>query len=118
MAINAQQTVERQNASTRVDRSATKAYLVGGGIASLAAAAFLIRDGHVAGHNITIFEELDRWMTRDQPGTSTKKADEILNRLSTARQLTLEAAGILEHEIKDRPLLLAAERQVFASLAW
>ncbi|MGZ5910369.1 MAG: oleate hydratase [Reyranella sp.] len=51
---------ERQNASTRADRSATKAHLVGGGIASLAAAAFLIRDGHVAGHNITIFEELDR----------------------------------------------------------
>ena len=60
MAIDTQQTVERQNASTRVDRSETKAYLVGGGIASLAAAAFLIRDGHVAGHNITIFEELDR----------------------------------------------------------
>ncbi len=60
MAIDTQQTVERKNASTRADRSETKAYLVGGGIASLAAAAFLIRDGHVAGHNITIFEELDR----------------------------------------------------------
>jgi len=34
--------------------------LVGGGIASLAAAAFLIRDGNVAGHDITIVEELDR----------------------------------------------------------
>lgn len=44
----------------RQDRSKTKVYLVGGGIASLAAAAFLIRDGHVSGHNITIFEELDR----------------------------------------------------------
>ncbi|WP_035356474.1 oleate hydratase [Edaphobacter aggregans] len=32
-------------------------YLVGGGIASLAAAAFLIRDGDIPGHNITIFEE-------------------------------------------------------------
>lgn len=32
-------------------------YLVGGGIASLAAAAFLIRDGDVRGHNITILEE-------------------------------------------------------------
>lgn len=42
------------------DRSGTKAYLVGGGIASMAAAAFLIRDGHVPGHNITIFETLDR----------------------------------------------------------
>ena len=32
-------------------------YLVGGGIASLAAAAFLIRDGGIRGHNITILEE-------------------------------------------------------------
>jgi MCRA family len=35
-------------------------YLVGGGIASMAAAAFMIRDGDVLGHNITIFEELDK----------------------------------------------------------
>src|SRR3984885_12776669 len=34
-----------------------KVYLVGGGIASLAAAAFLIRDGNIPGHNITILEE-------------------------------------------------------------
>ena len=34
-----------------------KAYLVGGGIGSLAAAAYLIRDGHMAGKDITIFEE-------------------------------------------------------------
>lgn len=32
-------------------------YLVGGGIASLAAAAFLIRDGDLLGRNITILEE-------------------------------------------------------------
>jgi oleate hydratase len=36
-----------------------KAYLVGGGIASLAAAAFLIRDGDMRGHDITIFEARD-----------------------------------------------------------
>ncbi|MGI4791630.1 MAG: oleate hydratase [Janthinobacterium lividum] len=35
----------------------TKAYLVGGGIGSLASAAYLIRDGGVPGPNITIFEE-------------------------------------------------------------
>jgi oleate hydratase len=35
-----------------------KAYLVGGGIGSLAAAAFMIRDGDMAGENITIFETL------------------------------------------------------------
>lgn len=34
-----------------------KAYLIGGGIASLAAAEYLIRDGHMAGKNITILEE-------------------------------------------------------------
>jgi oleate hydratase len=34
-----------------------KAYFVGGGIASLAGAAYLIRDGDIAGENITIFEE-------------------------------------------------------------
>lgn len=33
-----------------------KAYLVGGGIGSLAAAAFMIRDGGMAGSQITIFE--------------------------------------------------------------
>ena len=37
-----------------------KVYLVGGGIASMAAAAFMIRDGDIAGHNITILEELDK----------------------------------------------------------
>ncbi|WP_432379642.1 oleate hydratase [Duganella sp. P38] len=35
-----------------------KAYLIGGGIGSLAAAAFMIRDGGVAGSDITIFEAL------------------------------------------------------------
>lgn len=36
-----------------------KAYLVGGGIASLAGAAFLIRDGGMPGEDITIFEETE-----------------------------------------------------------
>ncbi|MHC1748224.1 MAG: oleate hydratase [Cellulosilyticaceae bacterium] len=34
-----------------------KAYLVGGGIASLSAAAYMIHDGHMVGKNITILEE-------------------------------------------------------------
>jgi oleate hydratase len=38
----------------------TAFYLVGGGIASLAAAAFLIRDGDIPGRNITILEESDK----------------------------------------------------------
>ena len=35
-----------------------KAYLVGGGIGSLAAAAFMIRDGGMPGESITIYEAL------------------------------------------------------------
>ena len=35
-----------------------KAYCIGGGIGSLAAAAFMIRDGHMQGSQITIFEKL------------------------------------------------------------
>jgi len=35
-----------------------KAHLVGGGIGSLAAAAFMIRDGGLPGGNITIYEAL------------------------------------------------------------
>ncbi len=57
MTANAQAMHEREGSS---DRSATKVYLVGGGIASLAAAVFLIRDGNVLGHNITILEELGK----------------------------------------------------------
>ena len=41
------------------DRSSTHAHLVGGGIASLAAAAILIRDGDMLGKNITVYEQLD-----------------------------------------------------------
>lgn len=37
-----------------------KAYLVGSGIASLSAAAFLIREGGFAGDDIVILEEQDR----------------------------------------------------------
>ena len=34
----------------------SKAYMIGGGIGSLAAAAFLIRDGNVPGGNISFLE--------------------------------------------------------------
>ncbi|MDO9214169.1 MAG: oleate hydratase [Methylococcales bacterium] len=44
--------------NTVVQNNNRKAYFVGGGIASLAAAAFLIRDGAFSGDNIHIFEEL------------------------------------------------------------
>jgi len=44
---------------TKKDSKNRKVYLVGGGIASLAAAFFLIKDGHIPGENIHIFEELN-----------------------------------------------------------
>jgi myosin-crossreactive antigen len=44
--------------TTRQDE--TKFYLIGGGIASLAAAAFLIRDADIPGRTIVILEQLDR----------------------------------------------------------
>ena len=47
--------VRKEHAMTIGDR---KAYLVGGGIGSLAAAAFMIRDGGLPGGNITIYEAL------------------------------------------------------------
>lgn len=42
---------------SQVNNANRKAYLVGGGIASLSAAVFLIQDGHVPGQNIHILEE-------------------------------------------------------------
>ena len=45
---------------SKPDRTTTRAHLIGGGIASLAAAAILIRDGDLLGKNITIYEEMDR----------------------------------------------------------
>jgi oleate hydratase len=47
------------NERTARDEGA-KVYLVGGGIASLAAAAFLIRDADIPGRNITILEQCER----------------------------------------------------------
>lgn len=42
-----------------IDIEKTKAYIVGAGIAGLASAAYLIRDGRLPGRNIHIFEEAD-----------------------------------------------------------
>ncbi|NPT56150.1 oleate hydratase [Paraburkholderia sp. 5N] len=71
MATNMKRNIDVQNSDQLPERSLTaevdrnhaedaKFYLVGGGIASLAAAAFLIRDGHVRGCDITILEALDK----------------------------------------------------------
>ena len=45
--------------TAELDRSSMHAHLVGGGIASLAAAAILIRDGDMLGKNIIVYEQLD-----------------------------------------------------------
>ena len=49
--------------------SRLNAYLVGGGIASLAAAVYLIRDGHVPGQNIHVLEETKLGGSLDASGS-------------------------------------------------
>lgn len=44
---------------TSGDRVEQKAYIVGGGIAGLAAAVYLIRDAGFSGHDVTIFDQAD-----------------------------------------------------------
>lgn len=46
------------SANAKIDIDKRKAYLIGGGVGSLAAAAFMIRDGKMPGENITILEAL------------------------------------------------------------
>ncbi|CAN1210353.1 Oleate hydratase [Tumidithrix helvetica PCC 7403] len=46
------------NQTSEPNVSNRKAYMVGGGIGSLAAAAFMIRDGGIQGGNITIYEAM------------------------------------------------------------
>lgn len=57
--------------------SNAKAYLIGGGIASLAAAAFMIRDGNVPGQNIIILEALEK-LGASLDGSGTPKTGYIL----------------------------------------
>jgi len=47
------------SADPRARREDIHIYIVGGGLAGLASAVYLIRDGGIAGEKITIFEELD-----------------------------------------------------------
>jgi oleate hydratase len=46
------------------------AYLVGGGIATLAAAVYLVRDGHFQGRNIAILEEATLGGSLDAGGSA------------------------------------------------
>ena len=50
---------QRINPAAPKNIETRKAYLIGGGIGSLASAAFLIRDGHMPGKNIHVIEQLE-----------------------------------------------------------
>jgi oleate hydratase len=60
MSDNSQHSDRRVPMRIGPDRNEAKVYLVGGGIASMAAAVFMIRDGDILGRNITILEETGR----------------------------------------------------------
>ena len=57
MVTNAQTAPSTFAGNGLLDRAKMKAYLIGGGIASLVSAAYLIRDGGFSGENILILEE-------------------------------------------------------------
>jgi len=52
--------VIKNNSVSDLDQRETKAYLVGGGIASLASAIYLVKEGHLSGKNIHILEQEDK----------------------------------------------------------
>jgi|ERR1700722_4821413 len=77
-------------------------YLVGGGIASLAAAAFLIRDGNIKGHNINILEESARiGGSLDAAGSFVKKPMSACN----GREIMTEIMGHLHIEADASKIL-------------
>ena len=48
------------HANGMISKNMSQIYLVGGGIASLASAVYLIKDGKIAGKDIFIFDEAGR----------------------------------------------------------
>ena len=56
--MNAELSRNALNPASNDSARSAKAHLVGGGIGSLAAAAFMIRDGGMTGSNITIYESM------------------------------------------------------------
>lgn len=49
---------DRPSTANKSNGDERQVYTIGGGIGSLAAAAFLIRDGGISGRNITIYEAM------------------------------------------------------------
>lgn len=87
----------------------SKCYLIGGGIGSLAAAAFLIRDGDVAGDNIIIFE------SNSLMGGSLDGAGDALNGYSLrgGRMLTTDNYECTWDLFKSIPSLNSARVSVY-----
>ena len=73
-------------------RENTKAYLVGGGIASLASAAYLVRNAAVPGKNIRILEE-------SKVGGSLDASGSHENGYSMRGSRMYGAAYVLSHEL-------------------
>ena len=90
-------------------QSSTKAFLVGGGIGSLAAAAFLIRDVGIAGENITIFEAGALWGgSLDAAGDASKGYS-----MRGGRMLTTDNYECTWDLFKSIPSLTDASTSVF-----
>ena len=95
--------------SKETNRSTEKAYLLGGGIGSLAAAAFMIRDGGMKGENISIFEALPKM------GGSLDGAGDPVNGYSLrgGRMLTTDNYECMWDLYKSIPSLSNSGQSVF-----
>ena len=95
--------------SKETNRSTEKAYLVGRGIGSLAAAAFMIRGGGMKGENISIFEALSKM------GGSLNGAGDPVNGYSLrgGRMLTTDNYECMWDLYKSIPSLSNSGQSVF-----
>lgn len=85
-----------------------RAYLVGGGIASLSSAAYLIRDGGVPGENISIYEETDK-LGGSLDGEGSPEQDYVIR---GGRMFTEEAYTCMFDLLSFIPSLTAPDRTV------
>ena len=90
-------------------RDNVKAYLIGGGIASLAAAAFLVRDGKLAGRNVTIFD------AAAAPGGSLDATESALGAYSMrgGRMLTTDNYECTWDLFKSIPSITHPDKSVY-----
>jgi oleate hydratase len=94
-----------------------KAYFVGGGIGSLAAAAFMIRDGGMAGDHITVFEA-GSVMGGSLDGSGDAKAGYIVRgsrMLTTARLDRRFIAPLMTRYLVDGNSKIHALERAFGS---